>query len=325
MGGLRFRGGRGGKEMGVGEVNWHDFAYVTYAMDLEYLCHSVMLLESLFRLHVKPDLLLLYDRALELDLLALRLLAKAREEFGAKLQAVEVPNIPIAEGDVPSAWASSFTKLLAFNQTQYRRVLALDSDSTVLQPMDELFLLPSARVAMPRAYWNQRAEKGAVSEFSDAIVLIEPSSADWELVREAIAARAEGESDMEIVNRLFGSEAMVLPHRGYALLTGEFAAEDHGPYLGESGETWDAEGVLTEAKFVHFSDYPLPKPWVAVEEAMVGSVRPRCRVVDEDGGKECKDRGVWEALRRDFRARRKVSESVLSAMIILTRVLGCLR
>lgn len=307
MGGFRFRGGGRGKEMGVVEVDWHDFAYVTYATQMEYLCNSVMLLESLVRLGVKAELLLLYDHTLELNLLALKLLAKAREEFGAKLQAVDIQILPTAEDQVPATGASSFMKLLAFNQTQYRRVLMLDSASTVLRPMDELFLLPSARVAMPRAYWSQRAEERAVPEFCDALALIEPSNSEWELFHEAIAAREQGESDMEIMSRLYGSEAMVLPHRGYALLTSEFAAEGHGAYLGNPGETWDAEEMLTEAKFVHFSDYPLPKPWAAVEEAIVESARPKCRVVDEDGGKECKDRGVWEALRRDFRARRKVS------------------
>ena len=32
-----------------------------------------------------------------------------------------------------ATWTESYTKLLAFNQTQYDRVLSLDSDSTVLQ------------------------------------------------------------------------------------------------------------------------------------------------------------------------------------------------
>lgn len=30
-------------------------------------------------------------------------------------------------------WAESYTKLLAFNQTQYARVLSLDSDATLFQ------------------------------------------------------------------------------------------------------------------------------------------------------------------------------------------------
>ena len=37
----------------------------------------------------------------------------------------------LIEGE--ATWAESYTKLLAFNQTQYDRVLNLDSDSTVLQ------------------------------------------------------------------------------------------------------------------------------------------------------------------------------------------------
>ena len=57
-----------------------------------------------------------------------RLLAKARDEYGVRLMPIEVQHF---DGD--STWADSFTKLLAFNQTEYKRVLSLDSDATVLQ------------------------------------------------------------------------------------------------------------------------------------------------------------------------------------------------
>lgn len=35
--------------------------------------------------------------------------------------------------NIAVTWAESYTKLLAFNQTEYDRVLSLDSDSTILQ------------------------------------------------------------------------------------------------------------------------------------------------------------------------------------------------
>lgn len=40
---------------------------------------------------------------------------------------------PSEELEDIGTWAESYTKLLPFNQTQYDRVLSLDSDSTVLQ------------------------------------------------------------------------------------------------------------------------------------------------------------------------------------------------
>lgn len=57
-----------------------------------------------------------------------RLLVQARDHFAVALQPIEVQHF-----DGQETWADSFTKLLAFNQTRYKRVLSLDSDATVLQ------------------------------------------------------------------------------------------------------------------------------------------------------------------------------------------------
>ena len=160
----------------------------------------------------------------------------------------------------PSAatWAESFTKLLAFNQTQYNRVLHLDSDGTVLQNMDDLFLLPQAAVAMPRAYWlgfNERV-------LSSQIMLVEPSEHEFSRVVKTMEAGGSGDYDMEIVNILYKDKALILPHRPYDLLTGEFAAkpdDTHQNYLGDEEERWDPDIILQEAKYLHFSDWPMPK------------------------------------------------------------------
>jgi len=50
-------------------------------------------------------------------------------------------------------WEALFTKLLAFNQTQYDRMLALDLGSIVWQNLDELSLISPSPVAALRAYW----------------------------------------------------------------------------------------------------------------------------------------------------------------------------
>ena len=39
----------------------------------------------------------------------------------------------LTTGAAEPTWAESYTKLLAFNQTQYERVLMLDSDATLLK------------------------------------------------------------------------------------------------------------------------------------------------------------------------------------------------
>lgn len=151
-------------------IDWSRFAYVQYVTNSAYLCNSVMLFESLHRLGSKPDRLMMYPSSFSEDALGdsteSRLLRKARDEYGVKLMPIQVqireggdskssksyvllytqldsvypplPSFPQMFNSpqliVSSAtWAESYTKLLAFNQTQYDRVLSLDSDSTVLQ------------------------------------------------------------------------------------------------------------------------------------------------------------------------------------------------
>ncbi|GAT28264.1 glucose N-acetyltransferase [Aspergillus luchuensis] len=122
--------------------------------------------------------------------------------------------------------------------------------------MDELFLLPSAPVAMPLAYWFHQEDK----VFTSALMLIEPSTAEFSRLTNEIWEGVSGGYDMDIVNRLYGDTALIIPHRPYMLLTGEFRSKDHEAYLGNADETWDADRVLEAAKYLHFSDWPVPKP-----------------------------------------------------------------
>ena len=49
-----------GKDNTTNVLDWSRFAYVQYVTNLPYLCNSVMLFESLYRLGSKPHRLLLY-------------------------------------------------------------------------------------------------------------------------------------------------------------------------------------------------------------------------------------------------------------------------
>jgi alpha-N-acetylglucosamine transferase len=119
-------------------IRWSEFAYVQYVTNSNYLCNSLMILEALRRHGTKADLLMLYPKEWKLleenhtgaDVgYESRLLAQARDQYGTKLSPIQVQTM--ANGNGPT-WQDSYTKLLAWNQTQYKRVISLDSDATVL-------------------------------------------------------------------------------------------------------------------------------------------------------------------------------------------------
>ncbi|KAI9777343.1 MAG: N-acetylglucosaminyltransferase [Geoglossum umbratile] len=231
---------------------------------------------------------------------AISLLRQARDKYGVKLIPINVVK-RYTGGLGSSTWAESYTKLLAFNQTQYDRLLSLDSDSTILQHMDELFLLPKVLVAMPRAYWLDPKDR----VLSSQIALIQPSTSEFQRILRAIDGAKEGEYDMEIMNNLYRDSALILPHRPYNLLTGEFRSGNHSKYLGNPEEQWDSDKVLEEAKFLHFSDWPRPKPWLAAPSKTVDEIQPKCDSNKTTQAQGCRERELWLGFYSDFTARRK--------------------
>ena len=162
--------------------------------------------------------------------------------------------------------------------------------------MDELFLLPTAPVGMPRAYWLDNT-------LSSQLVLIEPSDSEFARIEEAFQNRGGNDFDMEIVNDLYGKDCFIIPHRRYDLLTGEFKAGEHYKYLGNKQEQWDPDKILEEAKFLHFSDWPYPKPWITAPQSSTDANKPKCHDV-EGGGQDCRDQEAWVGFYDDFRKRR---------------------
>ncbi|KAH6896691.1 nucleotide-diphospho-sugar transferase [Thelonectria olida] len=289
------------------KVDWSRFAYTQYVTNADYLCNSVMIFETLHRLGSKADRLMMYPNFMldptdtESDTPHGKLLIQARDKYNVKLMPVEVQHREGAD----ATWADSFTKLLAFNQTQYDRVLSLDSDGAVLQPMDELFLLPPSPVAMPRAYWLLD-ESPPKTMLSSQVVLIQPDTVEFERIIHKIATTTENDYDMEIVNDLYRDSAMILPHRPYDMLTGEWRRTEHSHYLGSDREVWDPATVLSEAKFIHFSDWPVPKPWMFVPEDIKRANQPRCRMIN--GEESCLEQEIWNRFYTNFAEQRLVSK-----------------
>lgn len=183
--------------------------------------------------------------------------------------------------------------------------------------MDSLFRLPSAALAAPRAYWLSQSA-GLV--LSSQLLLVQPSKLEFYRILEALRTRLESDFDMEIINNLYNESALVIPHRPYNLLTGEFKSSghnrspdtdtsDHSAYLGSREAVWDPDSVINEANFVHFSDYPLPKPWIMSTDEQVRELIPQCHVKSSSAEtsqqeEDCRERDIWLGLYADFRRRR---------------------
>lgn len=248
-------------------VNWTEFAYVQYATEIDYLCNSLMLFEQMHNLEIKPEKVLLYPKEWgvpeEGPLPAynvtegpneLYLIQKARDEFGVKLKPTKVIRLTSHQ----EYWAASFTKLQIFNMTEYKRILVMDSDSTLHQSLDHLFLSPPAIVAAPRAYWSKPV-RGDRILLTSLLMLIQPSKEQAERVVQAMEARGGDDYDMEIVNDLFKDDCLVLPHRGLAFLSGDLRVQSHSQYMGSWTDPWNVTEEMNRTALVHFSDYPYPK------------------------------------------------------------------
>ena len=186
--------------------------------------------------------------------------------------------------------------------------------------MDELLFMEPARIAMPRAYWLSFEDR----VLSSQLLLLQPSNHEFDRLMSATENAGHNDYDMDILTTLYKDSAMVLPHRPYDLLTGEFRGNDHQNYLQDPRQDWDPDAVLKEAKYMHFSDWPLPKvwkhntlsnvssltvfePWLAKPEE-VDESKPPCRPAStKDQTENCRDQHIWVGAYAEFRRRRKVS------------------
>ncbi|KAF2720085.1 glycosyltransferase family 8 protein [Polychaeton citri CBS 116435] len=310
------------------KVDWSRFAYSQYATDTHSMCNAFMVFEALHRLGSKADRVLLYPQewvgaSPRYDRNA-QLMHFAQKKYNVKLEPIQLLG---ADGkatpgtlDEPSDWDVSVTKLRAFDLVQYDRVLHLDSDIVLQQHMDELFMLPKTQVAMPRAYWSKDGNGPALTSL---IMLLEPNPREVQAMMETLRHwrmqpdySNHKKYDMDLLNYRFDKSAMVLPHRPYAMLSSEFRNSDHSVYLGtvnahnlDPRTRWDPKKALKEAKLIHFSDWPLPKPWVMWPIEGLREIQPDC------GGAKtgsCVDREIWKGLYDDFRKRRKDLCRILS-------------
>jgi len=199
-------------------------------------------------------------------------------------------------------WAEPYTKFLGFSITDFERVLVIDPDSVVKQNLDELFLIPQAPVAMPYVYLGK--QEGW--QFSTQVMLITPSANSFTQISDAIRGAQSTEYDTTILETLFHGQIIKIPQRPFALLSGEYRRTSHRQYMGlRFPKKWDPDYIQQETRIMHFSDYPLPKPWARASQELLNKNMPQCQRSEWFGASNCRDREVWMKMYSDYRERRK--------------------
>ncbi|KAB2573420.1 Glucose N-acetyltransferase 1 [Lasiodiplodia theobromae] len=269
------------------------FAYAQYVTTLDYLCNAVINFGLLRRFGTKYDLVLIFPKAWSEG-------NSKEAKAMQKLQAAQ-PDIYYRSFDVISTnsgdatWRDSLTKFHSFALTEWSRVLAFDSDALVLNNMDHFFLSPLAPIAVPRAYWlTEKGSNIAKQILGSHVMLLEPNEHRYRKILDEAARSAD--FDMEVINHMFSDSAMILPHRRLALLSGEFRKQDHSQYMSpDEDEEWNAMGEVSRAYLVHFSDWPLPKPWKPRTKKQWEDALPECRDDDVETADKpkCADRFMW--------------------------------
>jgi hypothetical protein len=174
--------------------------------------------------------------------------------------------------------------------------------------MDELFLLPKTPIATPRSYWSDGPPSSW--QLTSLVMLVEPNPHEISAMMGALRQwqtqpdhTTSKKYDMDLLNHRFGASAMVLPHKPYTMLTAEFRTHNHTAYLGsrnayklDTSGIWDPEKALREAKLVHFSDWPLPKPWIMWPIDGLTEMEPDC---GSDSREPCREREIWNGLYDD--------------------------
>jgi len=157
-------------------------AYVTMANKAVFIAHCLVLAESIREVGDDRDIvLLLFDAAEDSDTF-LGIHSRAVDDLRIDVRRVKNPvcfeNIAPNYKPFARRYYFDYVKLLAFNLTEYDRVLFMDGDMVVNRNLDEVFL----STPPPRAGGNTwiAASDGPYSPLNSGLVLIAPSSKDYD-------------------------------------------------------------------------------------------------------------------------------------------------
>lgn len=227
------------KALELGSISSTKHAYVFYATLDEYAC-SVLVNIQLLRLvhHSKLRIIVLVSDGVS-------------HEYHTKFKSLDAEVVvekPLAlHPESVEYYRDCLLKLAAYRMHEMelsapvQRVLVLDSDQLILKNLDHLFDLPSADVYAPRAYWIEKEDKKPF--LSSTLMLIQPNPELWKQIQDTVATLPAHQYDMDIVNSLFGDQALLLPD-SYVVLNSHW--EDHKVPLWFTPENGEPAGNVTE-------------------------------------------------------------------------------
>lgn len=272
------------------------------------LCSALMIWSQVEEIGSRAQRLMLYPSSWDMNekvgkeyTPVARMLRQAENNYYVKLRPLDAL-INRQKTAVGHTWADPYTKLLGFNLTEFDRVLAIDPASVVKQNLDELFLIPASPVAMPYIYYGQADGW----HFSTQLTLMTPSTKSFSQISDAIKLASPTNDDLSILETLFYGQIIKIPQRPFALLAGEYRQKSHVHYIGNRWpKKWDPDSMLREARILHFSDHPIPKPWIKASQVLLNKNMPNCGRSEWFGASNCRDRAVWFKLYRDYADMRK--------------------
>ncbi|KAI8806246.1 nucleotide-diphospho-sugar transferase [Cladochytrium replicatum] len=182
-------------------------AYGFYVTNDQYACTALTAARSILESGGRSDPEIIDFAAMVVRTLVSDRFVDKLKKFGMKVIDVELIENQ-AKGPFHENWKHSMTKILIFNQTQYERIIYMDSDAVVVRDLDWMFDLPPYFTYFPRAYWlDQPFVNGQ-------FYIIQP---DHRLSKDLFDFfyRNEAENkvfyDMDVANEVLQSTASFLP------------------------------------------------------------------------------------------------------------------
>jgi hypothetical protein len=161
--------------------------------------------------------------------------------------------------DPEPTWRLSNLKLHVLGLSDWDRVVYMDADGLIVGNPDHLFevtLNESYPIAMPRAYWLPNAS----SLFTSCLIVCHPSTYLFQLAYKAFNTTRM--FDMDVLNAAISNRTLPIPSSEAPLIM--LLDLDSGSK--EPIRSWfnglRVENVLQITSYIHFSTYPLPKPWL---------------------------------------------------------------
>ncbi|KAF2433221.1 nucleotide-diphospho-sugar transferase [Tothia fuscella] len=145
----------------------------------------------------------------------------------------------------------SFTKIALWRQTQFRKIVYIDSDVVALRAPDELFDVPASFAAAPDVGWPDA--------FNSGVMVISPNMGDyWALQTLAASGDSFDGADQGLLNQYY-------EHKDWHRLSFTYNCTPSAEYQWEPAYRFHKSNI----KMVHFIGKN--KPWTKGRQAMGGS------------------------------------------------------